>query len=136
MKFLKVIGNKIQKAKMDLSDLNQKVKWTWRYGTNKKNYVIEYTSQEISSSVVQRMFGYLLKGKEIDGLTYASLIPDEWVELPKSHWVDYEDKLIGMFPKTIIKSKPFFLSKRLETLSVFKTEKGLKIRGEVKGLIK
>ena len=136
MKFLKVIGDKLTKTKMDLSDLNSKVKWTWRYGTNQKNYVIEYTSNEINSSIVQRMFGYLLKGKEVDGLDYDYLIPDEWVELPKAQWVDYEDKLLGIFPRIYLKSSPVFLSKRIDSLSVFKTSKGLRIRGEVKGLVK
>jgi hypothetical protein len=136
MKFLKKLKNSVTGLKTDLSDLNKTVKWTWRFGTNKNNFVIEYISQDLNNSIVQRMFSYLLNGKEVEGLTYESLIPGEWVELPSSNWKEYEDKLIGMFPRIHVKNNDILLSKRLDELWVYKTSNGLKIKGLVKGLRK
>lgn len=128
MKFLKKISDKINKT-----GLQNQVKWNWRFGTKTEDYVLEYVSKPIQSSVVEKIFDYLLKNDKV--VDFDSLAFNEWFILDKKNWKKYEDKIVGIFPRIKI-TRYVLLTKKLDSLAVKKTDGGLVIKGELKGVYK
>jgi len=129
MKFLSKVNDKI-----NASVLRKQVKWKWRFGTKTENYIIEYESEPIDSKIINKIFDYLLKKDQI--VNFDSLPLDEIFIVNKENWVEYEEKIIGIFPKISLKNSFVLLTKKLDYLAVKKTCNGLIIIGKVKGLYK
>lgn len=128
MKFLKKISDKIS-----ASGFQKQVKWHWRFGTKTEDYVLEYTSEPVQASILEKIFDYLLKNDKI--VDYDSLPLDEWFVLDKNNWKKYESKIVGIFPRVKI-VRYTLLTKKLDSLAIKKTFDGLIIKGELKGVYK
>ena len=129
MKFLKKINNKI-----GLNTLKKQVVWNWKFGTKTENYIIEYSSKPVDSKIINKIFDYLLKKDQL--VDFDSLPLDEEFVVEKSAWKDYEEKIVGIFPKITLTKNYVLLTKKLDYLAVKKTFDGLIIIGKVKGLFK
>jgi len=121
----------------NLIELKQKIRWDYKFGIAKEspeNYVIEYTSQPINSSLFEKTFQKIVS-KGAYGINYDEWVEDKPIEIMGEGLRDKEKEIMSIFPKLNLK-KHNILSSSLDGLVVVKTNKGLIIKGTVKGLRK
>jgi len=119
-----------------LKKLNQKVKWSWRFGVSKsepQKYNIQYESEPINSEIFVNLVKYVSKEQYKFPLTELDLGRE--IEFPSEAIEQNEEKLLIVFPNVSPKGE-VLVSKRLKSFSVTKTLKGLVLKGNVGGLRK
>jgi hypothetical protein len=121
----------------DFVDLKQKIRWTYKVALDKKNpenYLIEYISQPINSSLFEKTFSKIVS-KGGWGINYNDIKLNKEIEILKDGLKDKEKEVMSIFPRVNLK-KWNILSGSLDRLVVIKTKEGLIIKGFVKGLRK
>ena len=119
-----------------LKKLNQKVKWSWKFGISKskpQNYNIKYESEPINSEIFVNLVKYVSKEQYKFPLTELDLGRE--IEFPLEAIEENEEKLLIVFPIVSPKGETL-VSRKLKSFSVTKTLKGLILKGNVGGLRK
>lgn len=123
------------KERLDsIKALNKQIKWEWKFGVSKsepQNYSLIMESEPIDSKIFVETVKII--SKEHYRFPLDDLVEDEETELPRENWEAHQDKILTIFPNVKL-GKETFLSKRLHTLYITKTKKGLVLRGEIRGL--
>ena len=118
----------------NLMDLKQKIMWDYKFGVNKENYILEYKSNPIRSSLFEKTFDKIVSKQKFD-INYTDWKEDTETKFPKDVLIDKEKEIMSIFPKVNLK-KYCLLSSSLDELIVIRTKKGLVIKGVIKGLRK
>lgn len=112
----------------------QKVVWNWKFGISKsspENYILKFESSPISSKIFIDLVKFV--SKEQYKFPIDDLKDGEETEIPMNAWIDYESKLLTIFPIVKIK-KEKFVSYHLKKFVLKKVGSNLVILGDVGGL--
>jgi len=118
-----------------IADLKQTINWDYKIGYGKSDpeqYVLEYVSSPINSGLFEKTFKKIVSKGQL-GLDYDDWKLNKEIEIMPDGLRDKEKEIMTIFPKINLK-KHGVLNSSLDKLTVMKTDKGLVIKGVVKGL--